>query len=596
MGGDFETPRVASTEGARAGGHRAEGVRAGGIHRALAATLVVGLCLVGLCLAGLLLVASLSPGVANAAAGAFRLVQIMESDEAPSLAMEMRIDGTYARGEDLSQYFSLDLGDPAGTRREGTGWYRIEGTYDPATGALSVHVDQEVDQLESRAINSLVDRYEWEKSGDYTGTVGPEDTVTIGSSNIMYRAVTAWRLKNSDVWNDQKTYPWTTITPRSLAFTKSDVTQATAVVKESGSASWISRDGAASWRPLVDGDALNPGDMVRIEPDDTNPQPRRTVLVFPKGATYTVDRNSTVRIFDWGVQVEGGSVDVVDPFGLQATGFPGGKENTWVGPPKLQRLESTNAGLLSSAASSAGACRVEVTPLGTKVSAYLGRIQVQSTATSATVVLEPGQNVSVTPTGLGPVGQESFTDVGSGNPYATAIIGMALKGIVNGYQVGSTREFRPLDSVKRAQFAKMICGVMRLPVSEALVAPFDDLGPDVPTDLYPHEYVAAAGGAGITNGVHPREFVPYDPIKRAQVVTMIVRAANSLWPGALQTPPAQFVGKLAAFTDPNHGANMRVAEFNGLLTGLEGFGPVWNPWAATTRGEVAQMLWNLMMR
>jgi len=41
---------------------------------------------------------------------------------------------------------------------------------------------------------------------------------------------------------------------------------------------------------------------------------------------------------------------------------------------------------------------------------------------------------------------------------------------------------------------------------------------------------------------------------------------------------------------------MRIAEYNGLLTGLQGFGMGWDPWPAASRGECAQILWNVLTR
>jgi hypothetical protein len=143
--------------------------------------------------------------------------------------------------------------------------------------------------------------------------------------------------------------------------------------------------------------------------------------------------------------------------------------------------------------------------------------------------------------------------------------------------------------VRRAQFAKMVSGVFRLPVSESLVAPFADLGADDPKNLYPHDYVAAAALAGITRGVDPGQFVPYADITRAQVVTMLVRGTEKLEPNALADPPAVYLGTVGDFS-ADHGPAMRSAEYNGLLAGLVGFGRGWDPWQAATRGEVAQML------
>lgn len=187
-----------------------------------------------------------------------------------------------------------------------------------------------------------------------------------------------------------------------------------------------------------------------------------------------------------------------------------------------------------------------------------------------------------------------FSDIGS-SPYEEAILGLARAGIVGGYPGLSGPEFRPDTAVKRAQFAKMVCGALFIPVIEGLVAPFDDLGLDDADDLYPHEYVAAAAAEGITRGTGPRRFDPYESITRTQVVTMMVRGAEARNPSALLLVPAGYLGSFPGFSEV-HGPAMRVAEFSGLLEGLRGFGPGWDPWAAATRGEVAQILWNLMKR
>ncbi len=194
--------------------------------------------------------------------------------------------------------------------------------------------------------------------------------------------------------------------------------------------------------------------------------------------------------------------------------------------------------------------------------------------------------------GGGPPPPTGFPDVTPSHPYYEAITGIADEGIINGYTNG---EFGPEDPVKRAQFAKMIDGTMGVQVSEAMTSPFTDLGPDDQGDLYPHEYVAAAAAAGITTGVTPTTFAPYNDISRAQVVTMIVRAAEGLAPGVLDQPPAGYAGTVPSFS-AIHSPNMRIAEYNGLLEGLTGFGGSWDPWAKSSRGECAQMLWNLMLR
>jgi len=548
-----------------------------------------------------LCVLAVGAGGAGASSGDFTMVyvprppdQLIGLDRLFSGAT-LEVSGTALHGEGSDIDFDYVDGP---THLRGTFHYAFTGSFDPTTGMVRAHLRYGQDVYYNSGNENWHEIDETE--GDVAGVLGPPgSTLSLTGNNWTGRYHTWVQSADGKYWFDSVNSPWAPLSYSlpALAFRREGGPQAVATVEDTAGSFWVSRDGGTGWLPLLHGDPLNSGDTVRwMEPDQASAIPRRTVIVFAKGFRYTLEPNSTVRIFDWGAQVEGGSVDVSDDAGNGRTGFPGGSEVTDVAPIFLQRLASSNARFGASVAASRGASRVVVAPSGTTVSAYEGRVQVHSSVTDTTVLLEPGQHVSVTPTGLGSVEETSFTDVGSSDPYGTAIVGMALKGIVNGYQVGSSSEFRPLDAVKRAQFAKMICGIIRLPVSEALVAPFSDLGPDDPASLYPHEFVAAAATAGITTGVRPGEFVPYDPIKRAQVVTMIVRAANQIWPGALETPPTGYAGELASFTDGTHGSSMRTAEFNGLLAGLEGFGAAWNPWTTATRGEVAQMLWNLITR
>ena len=194
-----------------------------------------------------------------------------------------------------------------------------------------------------------------------------------------------------------------------------------------------------------------------------------------------------------------------------------------------------------------------------------------------------------------PPPEDVFIDLAHSHPYYAAVVGMKQANIICGYESSEGPEFRPTNPVLRAQFAKMVVGAFELSVSEAMKADFLDLGWDDPHDLYPHQYIAAAAGAGITEGTGRGDFSPWNAIRRAQVVTMIVRATQALRPGTLLAPPAWYEGSFGDFSSV-HGENMRVAEYNGLLEGLLGFCPEWDPWEYATRGDVAQMLWNVLCR
>lgn len=193
---------------------------------------------------------------------------------------------------------------------------------------------------------------------------------------------------------------------------------------------------------------------------------------------------------------------------------------------------------------------------------------------------------------LVPASPLTFIDVGADHKYGEAIRAMAAAGLVNGYALAPLAdEFRPDRPVWRAQFAKMVVGAFEIPVDESMNAGFNDMPPDPSDDLYPNQYVAAAYFAGITRGVTATAFEPWSSISRAQLVTMVVRGLSHGGPAPLAKPPADYAGSCGDF-DPAHAENMQVAEFNGLLDGLQGFGPRWDPWASATRGEVAQVLWN----
>jgi len=189
----------------------------------------------------------------------------------------------------------------------------------------------------------------------------------------------------------------------------------------------------------------------------------------------------------------------------------------------------------------------------------------------------------------------SFTDVQPGDDYYTAIQGMANLGIVNGYLDGT---FQPINPIRRAHFAKMIVGAMGVAVDESMSAtpPFTDMAQlvDSPTDLYPHQFVAAAYANNITKGTTPTTFSPYIRITRAQVVTMVVRALQNLYPGELDAVPSGYAATWGSFS-VDHGENARIAQSNGLLAGLSLSGASSDPWGYMSRGEVAQVLWNMMM-
>jgi alpha-tubulin suppressor-like RCC1 family protein len=181
----------------------------------------------------------------------------------------------------------------------------------------------------------------------------------------------------------------------------------------------------------------------------------------------------------------------------------------------------------------------------------------------------------------------TFSDV-AGSPYETAIYDLAGRGAITGLGDGT---FGPNEPVTRQQFAKMIVRALALTVTGDEVCPFADVLPQTATDpLYPSKYVAVCALHGITQGKTATTFGPYASITHEHLITMVARAA------ALPDPPADYA---PSFTSPQfsleeHYRNARKAAYAGLLDGLVGVGPSYGFGAASTRGECAQMLYNLL--
>jgi hypothetical protein len=186
-----------------------------------------------------------------------------------------------------------------------------------------------------------------------------------------------------------------------------------------------------------------------------------------------------------------------------------------------------------------------------------------------------------------------FTDVSLDNPYAIAISHLAAATIIGGF---ADHSYRPGEAVKRMQFAKIIALSLNLQPTVNDVCPFSDVPSDLDANdpLYPDHYVAAAFAHGVTQGKTAATFAPYDSITRFQLISMVIRAAQTKLPGLLQTPPTDYQPTWNTALSPDHGENARLAEYNHLLKGI----PLANldPWDPMPRGEVAQVLYNLFNR
>jgi hypothetical protein len=165
---------------------------------------------------------------------------------------------------------------------------------------------------------------------------------------------------------------------------------------------------------------------------------------------------------------------------------------------------------------------------------------------------------------------------------------LRLKKALDGYPDGT---FRPGAPTLRAEFAKMLVRVLLLPVDASAPPSFPDLGPSTAADGFPNGFVFAARDAGLTQGTAAGLADPYGVLTCGQAASMLARAARSV-PGDLKPVPPEFSGATAGLTDPAHGIDAQVAEVNGLLAHLDL--SAWDPWAAVSRGEAADLVANLL--
>ena len=210
-----------------------------------------------------------------------------------------------------------------------------------------------------------------------------------------------------------------------------------------------------------------------------------------------------------------------------------------------------------------------------------------TTARPTTTTAKPTTTTTAKPTTPTTVAYTvQFSDVSSSTLYADAIWLLAAEGVVGGYSDG---RFGPYDKVTRQQFAKMIILALDCDVTPVAACSFKDVASSASSSdpLYPAGYVNACAAAGITVGTTPNTFAPYNQITRAQLITMVARAAG------LVDAPAWYQAPFANFS-ATHFPWANRAAFAGLLDGYAGMGSSFDFWASATRGEVCLLLANLI--
>jgi len=114
----------------------------------------------------------------------------------------------------------------------------------------------------------------------------------------------------------------------------------------------------------------------------------------------------------------------------------------------------------------------------------------------------------------------NFKDIKPGDANYGAIAALANAGIIS----GSNGYFHPTKNITRGQMSKMIVKGFKLPITNGINIPFDDVNEG--SEYEP--YIKTLFANSITKGTTPTTFGTQTNVKRSQLATFVVRAENAL--------------------------------------------------------------------
>ncbi|PJC42397.1 MAG: hypothetical protein CO040_04685 [Candidatus Pacebacteria bacterium CG_4_9_14_0_2_um_filter_36_8] len=202
-------------------------------------------------------------------------------------------------------------------------------------------------------------------------------------------------------------------------------------------------------------------------------------------------------------------------------------------------------------------------------------------ATNASEVAEPVMTVDEVPVALS---DNPFLDLGEDHPNRDAIVALYYQGIVNG---GADGNFRPDDSVNRAEFAKMVVEATDIDLAD--VDPIEGCFVDVTSlsDQWFAPYVCAAKVENYVSGYEGGVFMAHKNINRAESLKIVLNAFGFAVNDNVSLADAGFDDLLSS--DWFVGV-AEAAKRNGLIA----LGGSFEGSHEMTRGEVAQVIYNAM--
>lgn len=180
----------------------------------------------------------------------------------------------------------------------------------------------------------------------------------------------------------------------------------------------------------------------------------------------------------------------------------------------------------------------------------------------------------------------TFKDVPENAWYSKAVTFIAARGITSGTGDGN---FSPEAKLTRGQFIVMLMKAYGIAPNSEAKDNFRDAG-----NTYYTGYLAAAKRLNISKGVGNNEFKPEKDITRQEMFTLLYNALK-----AIEKLPEKKAGKkLSAFADADSIASWAMEAMEYLVESgiISGDGGRLNPTSTTSRAEMAQVLYNLLLR
>lgn len=185
---------------------------------------------------------------------------------------------------------------------------------------------------------------------------------------------------------------------------------------------------------------------------------------------------------------------------------------------------------------------------------------------------------SLTHFGRAPIAHADFADLPSNYYYYKAFKYLEEHEIVGGYADGTVR---PGNLINRAELVKMVVEGFKLSV----VIPSEPCFPDVELSAWFSAPICAAKDRGIVSGQPDGNFVPIRNVNKAEALKIIIRVTN------LEIPTG--VSKFSDVHDDAWFYPYVLAAEQGNY--LEETGPLFNPTAEYTRGQIAQILYRILI-